>query len=730
MALNFLLSSERRMSVTMTLVFLPWMAVVLFTAAGWSAFCFLAYAIMVLSIGYGVASAALPCPDRGQALLLSPAAGILVISALTAFWVRLGVPLVWVWVPWLFLFAVGAVCLWRDRALWAKTPVAYSGALVLLSALIAAVYLLPMARNDAVLRRDGSYNWIYMDTQFNFAIAASVKSGGSPPKEPGSFTEGLFYHFGPYAPSAALSRFAQVDLGDAYARVTRGAALWALVLSCFGLGSLLSLKANGTKFGGIMSVAGLFFYGALLSLFTDEKNSSSYVSGAVLFKIPNVDVKSDGGPFSHLILGHSTLHAMGAITVIIALCLAQRDRGEVPAWRKLVLLVLPALSVAVHSAAALYCLGVVAILLFWGRLGSAGSWLFIMLMSGLYFGAWEIMGYGQAPDAAQARIGLDPNLRWVWMFLVVWFAVGLGFRILGFRWISDPWRDPLSALVLASTVGWLLFFLLVQFKHYEQAYGLIYLQCLLSVLAFARLSPQFWRDQERSEWVKEWLRLAAKGLLIYVVAAVLGRLVLHLLHNPIWIASFRRWILPCALLSLLMATAAALMKRSHRFATVCSATVMGVLAVGFLAWIPSWLDYGLGHMKMDITLTAGEVRGLKRLNELAAPGERFATNRHAVNIATNRERSHGYMALSERPVLLEGYLYHTETDSPALKALLHDNDLMFTASDAETVRRLAKTWNIRWLVARPGTDLALSRPLPSWLVEQANCGDLEIYRID
>ena len=137
--------------------------------------------------------------------------------------------------------------------------------------------------------------------------------------------------------------------------MTRGASLWALVLSCFGLGTLLSLKATGGKFGGIMSVAGLFFYGSLLSLFTDESNSSSHVTGAILFKIPEVAVLADGGPFSHLILGHSMLHGLGAITAIMGLCLVQRERDAPLTWRGLILLALPALAVAVHSVAALYC---------------------------------------------------------------------------------------------------------------------------------------------------------------------------------------------------------------------------------------------------------------------------------------------------------------------------------------------------------------------------------------
>ncbi len=72
------------------------------------------------------------------------------------------------------------------------------------------------------------------------------------------------------------------------------------------------------------------------------------------------------------------------------------------------------------------------------------------------------MGYGHAPDAALATINKNPSGQW-WM-LAVWFMVGLGFRIVGFRWISQPLRDPLSALVLASVLGLLSFNLLLQFE--------------------------------------------------------------------------------------------------------------------------------------------------------------------------------------------------------------------------------------------------------------------------
>jgi len=729
MSLNMLFSSERRMSVVMALVFLPWIAVVLLTAGAWASLNFFGYAILVFAVGYSIISGALPASVRTPAIVLAPAAGILAISALSAFWLRLGLPLIWVPALWLGLMAAGLLCLWRDRALWIRSTVAYGGALVVLSALICTVYFLPGARNDAVLRRDGSFNWIYVDTQYNHSIAANIKGGESPPKTPGTATAELLYHFGPYAPAAVISRLNGLDLGDAYARVTRGASLWALVLSCFGLGTLFSLKANGGKFGGIMSVAGLFFYGTLLSLFTDERNSSSHVTGAILFRIPMVEVLGDGGPFSHLILGHSVLHGLGAITAIMGLCLIQSEREAVLPWQGLILMALPALVVAVHTVAALYCVGVVGILLFWGRLGAVRSWLLMVLMFCLFVGAWKIMGYGHSPDAALTTINHNP--AGYWWTIVVWFMVGLGFRILGFRWISKPLTDPFSALIVASVLGLLLFNVLPQFPHGEQRYGMYFLQSMFSIFAFSRLAPGFWRDAERSQWIGEWLRLAGKGLIFLVTSAILVRVVAYAIHSQAWIASFSLQIIPCFILGLVLAGGSALMERRHRFATVSSAILSGVLAIGFLAWITPWLNFGLGRMKMDVTLAPGEVQGLKRLDELAGSGERFATNKHAVDtIATNPDRSYAYGTLSERLVLLEGYEYKGVTALPWFRTLLRDNDLMFSSTDQETVRQIAKTWRVRWLVARPGTDIALPRPLPPWLVEQHDCGDLKIYRIN
>jgi hypothetical protein len=72
MSLSVLLSSERKMSVTMELVFLPWMAAVLYTAGGWAALNFIAYAILVFAVGYGIVTVALPALPEPKFLFSLP----------------------------------------------------------------------------------------------------------------------------------------------------------------------------------------------------------------------------------------------------------------------------------------------------------------------------------------------------------------------------------------------------------------------------------------------------------------------------------------------------------------------------------------------------------------------------------------------------------------------------------------------------------------------------------
>ena len=226
--------------------------------------------------------------------------------------------------------------------------------------------------------------------------------------------------------------------------------------------------------------------------------------------------------------------------------------------------------------------------------------------------------------------------------------------------------------------------------------------------------------------IAEWLRLTRTIMVLLTVSGVLIAVVSFVARRHTGITHFGVKLLLSLLLLFFLTFASSLVKRGSRYSLAGSAVLMGVLMVGFLAWGPVWVRYGLGRVKSGITYAPGEVRGLLRLREIMAPDERFATNKHALDIeslAPPNERSYGYSALSEHPVLLEGYLSRGEYALPWFKTLLHDNDLLFSAKNPETLREIASTWHVRWLVARPDTDISLPRPLPAWLVEQQGCGD-------
>lgn len=717
-----------RPSVVMALVFLPWLIAVLAMSGVWAALNLLGYALVVCAAGYAFVRFTVPAVARADALVFAPALGILGVSSLTALWLRFGLPLVWASVIWLLLVIVGVPSLSSDRSLLSRKSTAYGVALATFSFLICAIFFFPSARRDAVRRADGSFNWIYVDTQYFNSIAADIESGDRPPRAPGDSAVELRYHFAAYTPAAVITRLTRIDLGTAFARVTRGASFWALLLSCFGLGRILSRKATGSDFGGIMAVAGLFFYGSLCSMFTDSYNSSGHVVRAILFRIPDVDVLADGGPFAHLILGHSVLHGMIAITSILALCLLQDATALGFSWHKLILVALPALAVPMNSVAALYCLGSVGILLFWSRLGRISSWLLFAIMFALYFGAWKIMGYGHAPDLAAAHIDRQPYL--LWWAMAVEFTIGFGFRILGFRWISKSLRNPFAVFILTGSLGLLVFYLSLELEGNER-YGIYFLQALFSIFAFSRVPPGFWRGAEREKIIADWLRAARTVLIVLAVSGLAIGLLAHFSHHPTGIVHFHLKVAICIFVLLIVMSASTLMKRSHSFSAIGSAVLMAVLSIGFLAWTTAWLDYGMDRARRDIMLTAGEVTGLERLRDVAAPGDLFATNKHGVDsLVYNRERSYSYGTLAERPVLLEGYLYHGVLYLPDFKTLLHNNDLMFTTTDPNVLHQLAEAYHVRWLVARPGTDISLPRPLPPWLQEQQGSGDLKIYRVD
>jgi len=730
LTISALLSSERRISSVLALALLPWVLVAVFAAGLWVALNLVAFAILAFLAGYALVCATLPAKTRACALVLAPSAGVFALSALTVFWLRLGLPLLWVSLVWFGLAVVGTIGSWHDRSQLEKATVEYGMAIVVLSALICALYFIPCAFNDAVLRHDGGFTWLNIDTQLNHSWVASIRNSEGPPKMAGTSTAELCYHFGPYSLAAAISRFTGIDTSDALVRVTRGVEQWTLVFSCLGLGTMLSVRATGKTLGGIMSVAGLFFYGSVLSLFSGVVQPHAVAPWPILFEAGG-QFPTNGGVFSHVLLGTSMLQASGAVTAIMGLCLAQRTMEGVSFWRKLTSMLLPAFMVTVHSAGGLYCLGAVAVLLFWGHLDSVRSWFLIAVMLGLFLGACKLMGYYHSAHVAGAGIQFD-RLPIYWWSFVMWFSVALGIRVISLGWVTQPSNSPLAMLLLVSFVGLLSFSWVAVLWAGAEHYGIYYLQVIFSIFAFSRLPGGFWRVDAREKWVTEWLSLAKKGLLFFTIAGVLIGIAGYAIHGTSGISYFRFRILVCLLFLALLTFLLAIAKRNRRFSAAVSAIIASALLFGFLGWIPPWLKYRTSGQSYNVTLTSGEMRGLQRLREVATQGERFATNKHTPT-GGYREGfadSYAYGTLSGLPVLLEGSSDGAEDKLPGFATLLHDNDLLFTTNNPVVLREIARSYRVRWLVVRPSTDISLPRPLPPWLVEQQDSGSLKIYRVD
>lgn len=290
--------------------------------------------------------------------------------------------------------------------------------------------------------------------------------------------------------------------------------------------------------------------------------------------------------------------------------------------------------------------------------------------------------------------------------LSVEFTIGFGFRLAGFAWISNRRKDSLPLVVLIGTCGCLVFFLSLSLNGNER-YGIYYLQALMSIFAFSTLSHDFWRAENRVNLAKYWLKLLTIVCGISAISGFLIGFVAIATHHTPGISTFKIKLAVSVAAFFASAVNFSLLKRKNSPVALATAVIL-VAAMGFSGWITPWLNYAMGRARRDIIVAPAEVRGLQRLNQISSPHDLFATNKHAVDsLVSNRERSYAYSTLSLRPVLLEGYLDHGIEDVPSFPRLLHDNDLMFTTSDSQQLRNLVDQYRVKWLVARPGTDIGL-----------------------
>ena len=132
--------AEQKTIVVLGLALLPWVCVAMFTAGPLAAFDVIAYGLLALLAGYVVVCAILPSGSRASVIVLAPATGVLTLSALTAFWLRLGLPLIGSSTVWFVLAALGVVCFWRDRGQLRTARIPYGISLVAISASICASF--------------------------------------------------------------------------------------------------------------------------------------------------------------------------------------------------------------------------------------------------------------------------------------------------------------------------------------------------------------------------------------------------------------------------------------------------------------------------------------------------------------------------------------------------------------------------------------------------------------
>jgi hypothetical protein len=65
-------------------------------------------------------------------------------------------------------------------------------------------------------------------------------------------------------------------------------------------------------------------------------------------------------------------------------------------------------------------------------------------------------------------------------------------------------------------------------------------------------------------------------------------------------------------------------------------------------------------------------------------------------------------------MLLEGWQYG-EIDDPRFESVHRDNETLFSTRDRAEFRSIVTRYGIRYVIAKPGTDVGLPEPHPAWL---------------
>lgn len=722
------------LSIVLCIILLPWISILGFVSNMVTLFTFLFVIIGIAGLGSLVLKGISTPHAREDKAFLALPTGFLTASCLIALGVRLGIspPVIFSIVTLLAVVGLTRIIPYRESVSDIQLPDSWG--LIALSLIIALVYFLPGAIRDAVYLPDGSYNWMYVDTQYHCAIATSVKSCIGTPKLPDMGVTDLRYHFGPDAIAGAISAALGIPVGDAVARIVRPTALLSLLFASYSLGRLLARMPGRENTCGILAAAGLFFYGSLASLFANNVNSASLVSGAILFELPYVSVPSSGGPFSHLILGGSELHGLSGLFVLLTLFLAKLKVSDERYLGPDLLSFGPAALFPTSLLLGIAYAGLTTLLLLWFGSRNKRAWFNLAVVACTsIFSVWA-MGYIGSPMTARTEFEPVRFMTEGLFEFFVWFYIGLGIRQYAFSRMKNPLRDPVSAALIILFVGFVSLSLLFR-DHYwgNTRYGLLFAQATFSVFSFAWLSEPT-RMALRNNWselssaVTDLLRVILLSGIAFFTCAVFSYLLIELSDNSRF--SVVMTIKAAFVIILVSAASLVLFLKVKNLQSVLSGLVAGICFLGFAAWVADWVNYGLGRMRMDVTISKGEALGLASLRNVSKKGDMVATNQHALpGFRRGSERSYAYGTLSERTMLLEGWKSGGADNHPLFEQIKQANDLLFSTTDEGVARNVIRDFNIRFVVAKPETDIALAKSLPNWLSLIPDTGTLKVYKV-
>ncbi len=569
----------------------------------------------------------------------------------------------------------------------------------------------------------------YPDLAFQQALAASAKYdvpigtlwlGGKPMK----------YHTFYHQATAATAWATRIDLTDLIHSLT-----W-LPLFLAGCGLVFALTTRFTP----IAEAGATWAGPLAVLIAGLGGAVQPLAGVGLGGISTA-VAAYLSPTQTL----GVLIALAICVVVVDLLRTDRPRSR---WVLLILLAMVASGAKSTILPLLGCGFAFAFLqLAMSRRSTRTAFIGGALSFALFLGALvTIFGgstWGTAAKPFQTFVQLAPysmlagephaKLLSAATTLLSWGLAASGLFFLG-----RNWRDPATVFLGGFAVAGLLGTLMTTQSGISQLYFLRTAFPIIAVLAVVGLATLVERLGDRRSVVL----VGAAGVLGLVALAVARSADLHGINGP--------WLLTGAALAAVAVVVAVGWKVARRPGNVWVALLAGAVAASMIGAALVPLQALVSDKASNLVFahpgrggaTAAEAGAARWLRRNSNPGELIATNAHCIieRAGLCDSRHFWLAALSERPVLIEGWSYSNQANRIALTTgtnpslipywNLEDlaaNDAAFKTPSPAAIERLRKA-GVRWLYAdnRAGE---VSPALRNYVQLRHATEDVTIYEI-